>query len=124
MARIIDLDVAAPDDVEVVAHGETYLLPGDIPVPDYLAIVKASEALDEAEGEGALEAAERLYERVLDLFRVRQPDMDRLPVGMGQLVRLIQSLYGVEPDPQTPSRQAGTRSGTRARKTKAKASGS
>lgn len=120
MARIIDLDDVIPDDITVKTGGVDYKLPADIPVPDYLAIVRAAQTWDDASGEDQLSATDDLYQRVLELFQYRQPSLDKLPVGLAQLVRLVVSLYGVDSDedeaadptpaaPSTPKRRNGTK---------------
>lgn len=117
MTRIIDLDESLPENVGVRLGGVVYELPGDIPIPDYLAITKAADALDTAAGEDALERLDDLYQRILALFQVHNPDLDKLPLGVASLVRLIQRLYGVEDaaDPQKPADKpaAGTRNTSR-----------
>lgn len=109
----INLDDVAPQDTEVVLNGTTYLVPADLPVEDYIDIVTAAEAYDEATVENGLHRTRELYERLLALFRVRQPELERLPIGTGQMVLLVVALYGggepteeAEADP-TPG-EAGT----------------
>ncbi len=113
MTRITDLDLVAPDDVEVHLSGTVYLLPGDVPVPDYVAIMKAADAFENADGAESLEAATTLYESVLELFQVRQPELTKVPLGIRQIIRLVFALYGAdegdgdpEPDPTRASEPA------------------
>lgn len=129
MTRIIDLDTLVPDDVDVVVNGETFRLPGDIPVETMLQVEAATQRLntvtDQEEGQDALGG---LYDAVLDLFRIRQPDLDSVPIGLKQCVLLIGQLYAVEdsaPDPPRPApkRRSGTTSSRKPRPTKT-ASGS
>lgn len=122
MARIIDLDVLAPDDLQVTLHGETYLLPGDIPVPTMLDLERGMLAISTAaDQEASVDALEQLHDVVLDLFRIRQPGLEDLPLGLNQTVALVQGLYQGEADgdggavdpPKAPSKaRAGTRSTT------------
>lgn len=131
MTRIIDLDKIVPDDIEVVLQGDTYLLPGDIPVELMLRVEHATQQLnsvtDSDEGQNVLAD---LLDAVVDLFRIRQPDVDQVPIGLRQAVMLISQIYSVQedpaPDPPRPARRAGTTStSSRAKKTtRAKASGS
>lgn len=128
MARIIDLDALVPDDVEVVFGGETYPLPGDIPVELMLQVEAASQRLntitDNEEGQDALGG---LYDAVLELFRIRRPELESVPIGLKQCVMLIGQLYAVEeptPDPPKPARRGGTTSTTRRKTTRPKASAS
>jgi hypothetical protein len=124
VARIIDLDTVAPPDIEVVHQDNVYLLPGDIPVPNMLAIERAArDFFDTDSDEGATERLVGLQDEVLALFRIRQPDLEELPpLGMAQLVVLVRSLYDggdVTPDPPRPApkrSRGGTPSSTRSRK--------
>lgn len=125
MTRIIDLDTVAPPDIEVVHQGNEYLLPGDIPVPNMLAIERAArDFFDTDSDEGATDRLVALQDEVLALFRIRQPDLEELPpLGMAQLVVLVRSLYDdgedVTPDPPKPApkrSRGGTPSSTRSRK--------
>lgn len=127
MTRIIDLDTVAPPDIEVVHQDVVYLLPGDIPVPNMLAIERAAQdffTTDEDEQEGdATARLVALQDEVLALFRIRQPDLDELPpLGLAQLMALVRGLYGdgdVAPDPPKPApkrSRAGTTSTSRSRK--------
>ena len=111
--RIIDLDVIVPERIGVKIDDEVYDLPGDIPVPDYLAIARLTDALgDEAENAG--ETFEELYERVIDLFRVHNPDLVDLPLGPTRLGALVVQLYtqAAEED-APPARPTKAKSGTR-----------
>lgn len=129
MARIIDLDTLVPEDVEVVINGETYLLPGDIPVELMLQVEAATQRLntvtDNEEGQDVLGG---LLDAVTELFRIRQPDLETVPIGLKQCVMLIGQLYSAEEQPvdppkPAPKRRGGTTSTPRPRKTKT-ASGS
>jgi hypothetical protein len=126
VARIIDLDVVAPEDTIVIIAGVEYLLPGDVPVPHMLAIERASRDFfsDEENDNGSLI---RLQDEILDLFRIRQPDLEELPpLGLAGLIQFVQALYGApedEPDPPKPARKGGTPN-TRRKTTTRKASGS
>lgn len=100
--RIIDLDAAAPEDLGVKCGGKIYDLPGDIPIPDFLEIERAVAVLEgreEApEGTTATDALQRLYDLVLDLFRVKQPDLEKLPIGPVRLGALIVQIYSAAGD--------------------------
>jgi hypothetical protein len=111
--RIIDLDAAVPEGIAVKINGEKYLLPGDIPVPDYLEIARLSEKLSTGD-EASAEALEGLYEQVLDLFRIEQPDLEDLPIGPERLGTLIMGLYSAaaEEDAPTSARPTKSRNGT------------
>lgn len=126
--KIIDLDVVVPEKVGAQIDGVVYDLPGDIPVPDYLEIARLADSLDDeaddgADPEAAGEKLQALYDRVMDLFRVHQPDLDELPIGPQRLASLVVQLYtGLadqdEPERPTKPRRAGTRSTSPKRKPK------
>jgi hypothetical protein len=96
VARIIDLDLIAPPDILVRCQGVEYPLPGDVPIPDWLGIVEAAERFETSDDP---DATGDLYDRVLHLFQVRNPDLGELPIGIRQVVALIFGLYGTEPEP-------------------------
>lgn len=94
MTRIIDLDEAIPQDIEVVLNGETYLLPGDIPVPDMLAMESLTRRFDaEKDAEKLGEIVGEMNEQVIELFRVRQPDIEDLPMSAKQLFQVVTAVY-------------------------------
>lgn len=130
MARFIDLDTVLPEDITVRLGGADYHLPGDIPVPDFLAISRAHARLGAAEdADDAIGATEALYERILQLFQVRQPDLPRIPLGVQQAVALVFELYRVDepevaPDPPEPTEGGTTSTKRPAKRTTRKKSGS
>jgi hypothetical protein len=110
--RIIDLDEAVPEDLGVKVDGQIYDLPGDIPIPRYLEIERLVDRLDDpeqADGQGL----KRLYEQILDLFRVRQPDLEELPIGPRRLGALVVQLYSQAADGDGGEEERPTRAGTR-----------
>ena len=112
---IVDLDIVVPENLPVRIRGEIYELPGDIPIPDFVEIERLVKSLDE--GEGNLQA---LYDKILDLFRIEQPDLEKLPIGARQLGALIPQLYMSaadqdDGDANRPPQGAGTRSGKKTR---------
>lgn len=119
--KIIDLDALVGPPKKVKLGGDIYKLPADLPAPLFLKIsTYADSEMDEAE------MFADLYDELLDLFRVHQPDLDDLPIGVAQLVLAVPKIYqdGVsetEEGGARPSR-AGTRSTRRKPKTKASAS--
>ncbi|HEY0391027.1 MAG TPA: hypothetical protein VGC63_04895 [Solirubrobacterales bacterium] len=107
--KIIDLDAAVPENLGVKCGGVVYDIPGDIPIPDYIEIERLVEALNDPEAEGSgQERLSELYDRVLELFRVKQPDLEELPIGPRRLGVLVVSLYSggaeVEDDEKRPTR--------------------
>jgi hypothetical protein len=89
--RIIDLDTVVPDDITVILHGQEYLLPGDVPVPDWLEISKATDRIDTDPAAG-----QELYDLVLELFRLRQPELESIPLGARQMMTLVFGLYDTD----------------------------
>jgi hypothetical protein len=86
--RYIDLDDLVPTDITVRVRGEEYQLPGDVPVPEYLALTRlAGEIVDGSENPE--QAVVDLHDRLLALFQVHQPDLTELPVGPRALLPLV-----------------------------------
>jgi len=122
-APLIDLDKLLPPDKRVLLGGTEYKLPGDPPAVLWLRI----QQLAASDGTGLdVDAIQDLYDRVLELFRVHQPAMEELPVGLVQLVSLLGVVYsgeemnGAEPEdaprPTTrPTRPPSTSRPTRSR---------
>jgi hypothetical protein len=97
MPTIVDLDVLAGKDREVRLGGKVYALPGDIPLDLYAKLASFRDRdTDDAEAQDT--AAVEIYEEMLALFRVRQPELERLPIGLTAAVRLIPLVYGSRVD--------------------------
>lgn len=123
--KIIDLStvLGKPLEVRFAPDGPVYKVPADIPVPLYLKVQEFAQLGDEADEEAAVR---ELYAELLALFRVYQPELDSLPVSIGQLVEAIPRIFGGdEPDPPkakaSPNGKGGTRS-TKPKRTKKSAS--
>lgn len=120
--KIVDLDVVAPETFGVKIDGEIYQLPGDIPIPDYIEIERLTNGLTD---ENDPTSIRDLYERVLDLFRIHQPELEELPIGPMRLGALVVQLYagGIEEDEEErPTKPRGTRSTSRKRQTRSRSS--
>jgi hypothetical protein len=110
--KIVDLDAAVPENLHVRCEGAIYDLPGDIPIPDYIEIERLVDALNDPEGEGSgQERLQELYSRVLELFQIKQPDLEELPIGPRRLGVLVVSLYSggtteVEDEDERPTKRA------------------
>lgn len=125
--EIIDLDaagvLAAPKRIRL--HGRVYTLPGDIPAALY---VRIQQIATDPEAVTESSAAMALAEELLAAFRVYQPDLDRLPLGVAEMVSLVGAVYRgavpvtVETDDAGPENDAAppTRA-TRKRKPKPRA---
>jgi hypothetical protein len=130
--KISDLSDLLSDDKHVRFRpgGPVYTLPGDIPAELFLEIQleaeRESELIDSGETPDAGHAIVALRERLLELFRYRDPDMDKLPaeVTLPQLLRIVPRLYGGEEPQEATSEarpsKAGTRSTTRSGRSKSR----
>ena len=114
MPRYIDLDDLIPPDITVRIGGEEFLLPGDVPVPDYLELQRLSAGIVDGDTDDPEGTVVALHDRLLDLFRVHQPDMEVLPVGPRALLPLVFRYLDAPMDtpgegaPARPTRRAGT----------------
>lgn len=115
--KIIDLDALVGPPLKVKLNDKVFKLPPDLPAPLFLKISTYAESdLDQ------VEMAADLYDELLELFRVHQPDLEELPIGISQMVMAIPQIYqdgasAAEEGGARPSR-AGTRSSSRKPKTK------
>lgn len=102
--KITDLSDLLPEPREVrfSKDGPTYLLPGDIPAPLLLRIQASEDETDDAK-------IRSVYNDILELFRVHQPDLEEVDATFAQVFALIPRVYlGAEPDPPKPPRSRGT----------------
>jgi hypothetical protein len=118
-------------DIVVVLDDHELRVPGDIPIPRMIEIDRAMRAtVDENTSPGDQgDALMVLYELLLGLFQIRQPDLTELPVGPRGLLPLALAVLNPEsfreeavPDPPAARRRAGTttKSSTSSPKAKAK----
>lgn len=95
-AELIDLDatgvVAAP--IQIKLHGTTYQLPGDIPATLYVRMVAAASMGDAADSG----TATALHDELLAAFQLYQPDVDSLPLGLNEMVRVVNVIYSSQRD--------------------------
>lgn len=104
----IDLDDIILDDHEVKLGGTIYRLPGDLPIEQMVGISRAWERMNSGIGrDGGDDLVDDLYRRVLELFQVRQPDLEELPIGVLAIARLIVRLYGSLDDAPERAAAAG-----------------
>lgn len=106
---IVDLDQFLGADKRVKLRGQTYTLPPDLPVEVYLRIQRAAtEGLEERE------QVETLYGELLELFRYGDPKIEKLPLGMTQLLIVIPAVYNpdaVDGDAEERPTRTRTRGG-------------
>ena len=117
--KIVDLDAVAGQPIKVKLGGKHYLVPADCPTPLYLRMLNLADQGDPDDPQ----IVAQLYGDVLELFRVHQPDLESLPLGLTQLVESLGLIYGADDeaaaaDPTPPKANAGTKSS----KTKARTS--
>lgn len=112
MSVVKDLDVLAADPRDVKLAGKIYLVPGDLPIPTMLRLERYSQrmaelAADTADDAGAAQEAQKeavlsLYEEILALFQVYQPDLTEIPIQMPQLVGIVNRIYGDDEEAEDP----------------------
>lgn len=87
--EITDLDasgvLAAPKRIRL--HGVEYTLPGDVPAPLYVQLIGAADRPDDKD------LTKDIYREVLALFRVYQPDLESVPLGLNEMTRVIGVIY-------------------------------
>lgn len=89
--KFVDLDKIVGADTKVQVGGVKYVLPGDMPADLYLEVNRRAQEGDETD----YESIRDLHERVLDLFRYKQPDLDSIPgLTLRQLFQAIGEIYG------------------------------
>lgn len=109
MGQIIEVGfLVEPKQVRLVHDGPVYKLPPDVPVPLMLMLEHY------AEHDITTELVRDIYEQVLTLFRVYQPDLTELPIGLTQMLTLVRRVYSPD-EPQAEQEQAAppTRRGTK-----------
>lgn len=108
MARFLDLDAVVVPDLDVQLGGETYRVPGSPDVPRMLRWISYQERFGEASAEGAVELLQEIYDDLVDLFRIYQPDIESLPIRQEQIMPLFEKLFeGMsddDADPPTPAK--------------------
>ncbi len=91
-SRFTNLDesgvLEAPRTVRI--RGTDYQLPGDIPAALFVRVQAVASAGEDA----TPEQAEAVYAELLGVFRDYQPDLERLPLGLNEMVLAIGIIYG------------------------------
>jgi hypothetical protein len=108
VAEIVDLDAVVPEDIVFKLAGKQYPIPGDLETEQVFKLMRLFAGLKVSGNLAGVErSAKQLEAGLLDLFQVRQPDLERLPFGATSLrtvtVRVLQLLGvdvgGPQPDP-------------------------
>jgi hypothetical protein len=119
MARVIDIeDLVSLDKVIIKAGGDSYRLPDDLLVPDYLRLRALFNQLVDADADSedfdANETLSELHDELLAMFQVHQPDLTELPFGPRSIVPVVyaylnQEIGEQQEDAPPPPRRASTR---------------
>lgn len=107
--KIVDLDALAGSPRKVKLDGQTFTLPSDIPAPLYIKLLHIGELGDRGEDPSSGDVID-LYDRMLKLFQVHQPELEELPIGLTQLMESVGALYGQPDDEPGPTRSRTTAS--------------
>ena len=111
MTDIVDLDVLVPDDIVFKYRGEELAVPGDLKVPETLRLYKLLKQIADADAaeeneDAELERTSALVQAtLLDVFKIRQPDLTELPFGAVATRHVLQRILvslGAIPDPEAP----------------------
>lgn len=82
----INLDELIPEDLVFKYQGEAYAIPGDLDVDVAMRLFKMLQDQAKAEQTGDSKETERNLKQsrafLLELFRERSPELDRLPFGI------------------------------------------
>lgn len=101
--KFVDLDKIVGADIKVQVGGVKYVLPGDMPADLYLEVNRRAQEGDDTD----YESIRDLHERVLDLFRYKQPDLDSIPgLTLRQLFVAIGEIYGPDEGDQEDSEES------------------
>lgn len=122
MPPVKNLDAFNSPPFKILLGGQEYLVPGDYPIVDMLRADELQEKITAGDADQAAAAAKELYERILRLVQVNQPDVTELPLHPTTLLGFFQIAYGdaePEPDPTPPKKAASTRS-TAAKKSRSR----
>jgi hypothetical protein len=110
----VDLDALVPTPKRVRLAGKVWELPGDLPMELFLRTQAYEQRI--AGGEPEVNLVRELNAEILELFRVHQPGLERLPaIGLVQMMRALGQIYGpgAPPGEATPPNRAARRQRTR-----------
>jgi hypothetical protein len=134
MAEIVQLDDLVPQDITFVYRGDEYHVPGDLDTETVFKIFQHLKGLTglrgddgkAADDEAIRRASDNLRKILLDVFRIRQPDLETLPFGTRSqaiITERLLSLIGLpgvgeaeEPVPTGRAKPSPTRSSPGSRK--------
>lgn len=137
MARITNIDDLIPEDIELVYRGQTYVISGDVAVPDVLKMFRAivdiaavqttldipEDATDEEIKEASAAAEkdanaklERVQKEILALINANRPADEQLkksPFGQRSLPIVLQEVLGHLMPAWDPRKAAAARPNSR-----------
>lgn len=101
MTKIIDLDAILPEDKKVKLGGKVYTLPPDLPAEVFLKMTSLAES-----GASESEITAAMYDELLELFRYKEPDLEKLPISLSQIVNAVGLIYSTASadDGEAPAR--------------------
>lgn len=81
--RLLDLrEFVRPDFAVTLPNGEEYALPGDIDTERMLWFLDLQQRFEDATDEQAVEILRDMRDKTLDLFRIRDPDIEWADLGL------------------------------------------
>lgn len=98
--RRINLDDHQPDDAVLTFKGVDYDIPGEIPVPTIVAMVRFQAKVEAAKASGDMQAIgdelEAMVDRIMELIRERKPGAETLPLTVSHVTAIIVGLINTE----------------------------
>lgn len=103
--EITDLSdlLTEPKPIRFEPGGEVFTLPGDIPVELYLEINRR------AQEDLTVDTIGGLHEKCLELLQIHQPELEKLPCSLTQMIMLIPRVYGGASPPKKPAKPRASR---------------
>jgi len=96
MARIVNMQALLPPDIEFVMGDETYLAPGDPPLPLLLRIFdvwEKAQSLKPDDDAMGLEQLRELDTLMVELLQIRDPKVTANPFGMSGVMLAVGELF-------------------------------
>lgn len=101
--KVTNFDAIASQDQQIVINGETYLLPGEIPVAYVLQLIGIQHEMEQ----NAMDIAkwDQMYDVIADVFKLRNPGMTAEKVKRmftsrqtGKFIQLLMQSLGEAPE--------------------------
>lgn len=97
----LDLDELQPPARTFRKDGVVYELPGEIPIPTVIEALQVMSTLEDPKVDASA-AFTKMYDIVLDLIRQKNPDVDRIMLGSGEVQQLMGLIVGGAPGAPLP----------------------